>query len=162
MPPELLTEGKLSRAADVYAFGVLVWEMATSSRAWAGMSHTQASLHHHLGALAETRLPTELPITCCGVYTIKDSDLREWFHASCLTLTSVSLAAGAHSGRLPQQAAALPRLHRCRHCGGLLWPKQKAVALMLHLLPNPQGMMLADAIYSWPLLPGSAPAPDFA
>lgn len=41
MPPELLTEGKLSKAADVYAFGVLIWEMTTGVRAWAGMSHTQ-------------------------------------------------------------------------------------------------------------------------
>jgi serine/threonine protein kinase len=45
VPPELLTEGSLSRAADVYAFGVMIWEMATSSRAWAGMSHTQAGHH---------------------------------------------------------------------------------------------------------------------
>lgn len=44
VPPELLTEGRLSRAADVYAFGVMIWEMATSSRAWAGMSHTQAGI----------------------------------------------------------------------------------------------------------------------
>lgn len=48
VPPELLTEGKLSRAADVFAFGVLLWEMATSSRAWAGMSHTQAGLPKRL------------------------------------------------------------------------------------------------------------------
>eukprot|EP00208_Stichococcus_sp_RCC1054_P003857 CAMPEP_0206143306 /NCGR_PEP_ID=MMETSP1473-20131121/20046_1 /ASSEMBLY_ACC=CAM_ASM_001109 /TAXON_ID=1461547 /ORGANISM="Stichococcus sp, Strain RCC1054" /LENGTH=721 /DNA_ID=CAMNT_0053538645 /DNA_START=222 /DNA_END=2387 /DNA_ORIENTATION=+ len=41
MPPELLTKGKLSKAADVYAFGILVWEMVTGTRAWAGMSHTQ-------------------------------------------------------------------------------------------------------------------------
>jgi len=31
MPPELLMEGKLSKAADVYAFGVLLWEMYTGS-----------------------------------------------------------------------------------------------------------------------------------
>ncbi len=29
MPPELLAEGRLSKAADVYAFGVLLWELVT-------------------------------------------------------------------------------------------------------------------------------------
>ena len=29
MPPELLMEGKLTKSADVYAFGVLLWEMFT-------------------------------------------------------------------------------------------------------------------------------------
>lgn len=29
MPPELLMEGKLTKSADVYAFGVLLWEMYT-------------------------------------------------------------------------------------------------------------------------------------
>jgi len=27
MPPELLREGQASKAVDVYAFGVLLWEM---------------------------------------------------------------------------------------------------------------------------------------
>ena len=27
MPPELLREGKMSKAADVYAMGVLMWEL---------------------------------------------------------------------------------------------------------------------------------------
>lgn len=29
MPPELLMDGKLTKSADVYAFGVLLWEMYT-------------------------------------------------------------------------------------------------------------------------------------
>ena len=29
MPPELLMEGKLTKSADVYAFGVLLWELYT-------------------------------------------------------------------------------------------------------------------------------------
>ena len=36
MPPELLTTGRLSKAVDVYAFGVLLWEMCTGRRPWAG------------------------------------------------------------------------------------------------------------------------------
>ena len=31
MPPELLMEGKLTKSADVYAFGVLLWEMYTGA-----------------------------------------------------------------------------------------------------------------------------------
>jgi Protein tyrosine and serine/threonine kinase len=27
MPPELLSEGQLSKAADVYSFGVMLWEL---------------------------------------------------------------------------------------------------------------------------------------
>lgn len=39
MPPEVLGDGAVSKAADVYAFGVLLWQMYTSSRPWAGMGH---------------------------------------------------------------------------------------------------------------------------
>ena len=35
-PPELLRDGLLTKAADVYAFGVLLWEMYIGKRAWAG------------------------------------------------------------------------------------------------------------------------------
>ena len=30
MPPELLSEGRLSKAADVYSFGVMLWEMCAT------------------------------------------------------------------------------------------------------------------------------------
>eukprot|EP00877_Chromochloris_zofingiensis_P005332 jgi/Chrzof1/147/Cz01g05040.t1 len=39
MPPEVLLDGHISQAMDVYAFGVLLWEMCTGSRAWAGLHH---------------------------------------------------------------------------------------------------------------------------
>jgi serine/threonine protein kinase len=41
MPPELLGRGLLGKAADVYSFGVLLWQMWTGSRPWAGLSHHQ-------------------------------------------------------------------------------------------------------------------------
>jgi PAS domain-containing protein len=41
MPPELLTTGRLSRSADTYAFGVLLWEMYSGQRPWAGMLQMQ-------------------------------------------------------------------------------------------------------------------------
>ena len=36
VPPELLVKGVLSKAADVYSFGVLMVELWSQSRAWAG------------------------------------------------------------------------------------------------------------------------------
>lgn len=41
MPPELLSSGRLSKSADTYAFGVLLWEMFTGQRPWGGMLQMQ-------------------------------------------------------------------------------------------------------------------------
>ncbi|KAK9853859.1 hypothetical protein WJX84_009804 [Apatococcus fuscideae] len=41
MPPEVLAEGKVTKSADVYAFGVILWEMFTGERPFAGMRHAQ-------------------------------------------------------------------------------------------------------------------------
>ncbi|KAI8472537.1 MAG: kinase-like domain-containing protein [Monoraphidium minutum] len=39
MAPEVLEHGMVSKAADVYSFGVLLWQMCAGNRPWAGMSH---------------------------------------------------------------------------------------------------------------------------
>jgi serine/threonine protein kinase len=36
MAPELLLQGRASKASDVYAFGILMWELATGRRAFSG------------------------------------------------------------------------------------------------------------------------------
>lgn len=41
MPPELITEGILTKAADVYAFGVITWEIYCGRRAWDGLKPTE-------------------------------------------------------------------------------------------------------------------------
>lgn len=38
--PELLMYGQLAKPADVYSLGVVLWEMLTGRRPYAGMSHT--------------------------------------------------------------------------------------------------------------------------
>ncbi|KAK9807617.1 hypothetical protein WJX72_004193 [[Myrmecia] bisecta] len=49
MPPELLREGRLSKAADAYAYGVILWSMYTGQRPWAGMRHAQILAQKFLG-----------------------------------------------------------------------------------------------------------------
>lgn len=41
MPPELITGGLLTRACDVYAYGVILWELYCGRRAWAGLKASQ-------------------------------------------------------------------------------------------------------------------------
>lgn len=36
MAPEHLMHGRCSKASDVYAFGILLWEVATGGKAFAG------------------------------------------------------------------------------------------------------------------------------
>ncbi|KAL3133428.1 hypothetical protein ABBQ38_007295 [Trebouxia sp. C0009 RCD-2024] len=38
MPPELLSQGKMTRACDVYSFGMLMWEMYTGSSLFKGLT----------------------------------------------------------------------------------------------------------------------------
>ncbi|DBA84846.1 TPA: hypothetical protein ACH3X1_005872 [Trebouxia sp. C0004] len=41
MPPELIRHAQLHRSADVWAFGILLWEMYSGRRAWLGLSYKQ-------------------------------------------------------------------------------------------------------------------------
>lgn len=47
--PELLQEGRLSPAVDLYAFGILAWELVAGEEAWRGMHPMQIILQvtHH-------------------------------------------------------------------------------------------------------------------
>jgi serine/threonine protein kinase len=39
MPPELLVAGKLTPAADVYSFGIMMWEMVSRTPPFHGLHH---------------------------------------------------------------------------------------------------------------------------
>ena len=41
--PELLKEGKLTKAADVFSFAMLMWEIYSGTALFQGLSHPQAS-----------------------------------------------------------------------------------------------------------------------
>lgn len=43
-PPELLLHGVLSRSVDVWAFGVMMWELFTGRRAFQGKHSSQVRL----------------------------------------------------------------------------------------------------------------------
>lgn len=49
MPVELLTEGISTTAMDVYSYGVILWEMLTSQRAWAGVRPSMIITHKMRG-----------------------------------------------------------------------------------------------------------------
>lgn len=60
MPPELLMDGKLTKSADVYAFGVLLWEMYTGEKPFAGMRHAQI-IYHVTTLLKHPEFPPNTP-----------------------------------------------------------------------------------------------------
>jgi serine/threonine protein kinase len=39
--PELLSEGRLTKSSDVFAFGMLLWELVTGQRLFRDMHHMQ-------------------------------------------------------------------------------------------------------------------------
>ena len=60
MPPELLLEGRLSKSADVYAFGVVLFELYTADRPWSGLRHAEV-LHRVAVKKEQLQLPTNAP-----------------------------------------------------------------------------------------------------
>ncbi|KAK9811611.1 hypothetical protein WJX72_006916 [[Myrmecia] bisecta] len=61
MPPELLREGRLSKAADVYAFGVLLWSMYIGQRPWGELRHVQIIAQKMMGKTSALEFPESTP-----------------------------------------------------------------------------------------------------
>eukprot|EP00878_Enallax_costatus_P010057 GHUV01010498.1.p1 GENE.GHUV01010498.1~~GHUV01010498.1.p1 ORF type:complete len:719 (+),score=216.73 GHUV01010498.1:179-2335(+) len=59
MPPELLMDGKMSKAVDVWSFGVVLWEMYMGRAPYAGLSHSQVL--HTVGSGKGLPMPTDAP-----------------------------------------------------------------------------------------------------
>jgi Protein tyrosine and serine/threonine kinase len=61
MPPELLVDGVITKAGDVYSYGVVLWEMWNGKRAWEGASMGQVvfavTVKGHKMTLAEDAPP---------------------------------------------------------------------------------------------------------
>lgn len=66
MPPELLNDGILSKAADVYAFGVLLYEMFTTKQVWEGLRHPQI-----IHAIAVQKKHPEFPNSAPNCYKVR-------------------------------------------------------------------------------------------
>jgi len=58
--PEMLEHGLSSKAVDVYSFGVLLWRMLASSRAWAGLTH-HAVVHTVCVKKLQLQFPSDAP-----------------------------------------------------------------------------------------------------
>ncbi|GAB4819657.1 hypothetical protein N2152v2_006703 [Parachlorella kessleri] len=58
MPPEVLEGGAFTKAMDVYSFGVLLWEMHSHRRAWAGRQPSQI---YYIVVQQRTHREFELP-----------------------------------------------------------------------------------------------------
>lgn len=91
MPPELLRSGVLGPATDVYAFGVLLWEMYTGSRPWPGMSHGQViqavSVEHR-----KLFVPSDTPADLAELLNdcmATEPKLRPSFHEICERLEAM-------------------------------------------------------------------------
>jgi len=59
MPHELITQGILTKAADVYAFGVITWEIYLGKRAWEGLKPSEVL--RKVANKEQLKFPTHTP-----------------------------------------------------------------------------------------------------
>jgi serine/threonine protein kinase len=89
--PELLSEGRLTKSSDVFAFGMLLWELVTGDRLFRDMHHMQ------VGAVSECAPCAQ----CCGCSAAHPLQAL-LLHVACL------------SSHLPIHIALHPRRSLCK------------------------------------------------
>jgi hypothetical protein len=166
MSPELLLHGHASRASDVYAFGIVLWEMATGLRAFAGAPTAvlllvlvpvrgavcAASVSHplpvralaHGALLCCMRTPTDVPKWLLGAAVLRDRSRPAWPAA----WHDAAAAAVAATRAGPQADAAAARDRAAASSAGSSGGPAAAEPAAAGLTPPLEYRQLAEACWA--------------
>jgi hypothetical protein len=104
MAPEMISDGQVSQAIDVYAFGIIVWEMCSGMIPWAGLPEQTI--------MFKVAVKSERPTVERGRWPAWACDLMEacWHHdpKKRPTMAEVLRRLRAVAARVPKAAPAAP------------------------------------------------------
>lgn len=147
MPPELVRKGVTHKSADVWAFGVLLWEMYSGQRAWAGMSYTQvmqAVGYEQRGPEWPDQAPTALKALGNACFEL-DPDARPTFKQCIEHLSSMLAACGdaTRADSLEARNQTRPGINGNDLPDVLLCTTQAPIHTEMDLAPLPNGTAVA-------------------
>ncbi|DBA75652.1 hypothetical protein WJX79_010067 [Trebouxia sp. C0005] len=147
MPPELVRKGVMHKSADVWAFGVLLWEMYSGQRAWAGMSYTQvmqAVGYEQRGPEWPDQAPTALKALGNACFEL-DPDARPTFNQCIEHLSSMLAACGdaTRAESLEPRSQTRPGINANDIPDVLLCTTQAPIHTEADLAPLPNGTAVA-------------------
>ena len=105
--PEVLSEGKQSRWADVYSFGITLWEMCSGQAPYRGLNHvalSQLVVCKHKRPTIPKDIPADLQILIERCWQPAPS-YRPTFEAILLELQKIRSGIGGEAKPWPQSAA---------------------------------------------------------
>ena len=131
MPPELMLNGCMTKAADVYSFGVLLWELYTGQRPWAGLRHAKIvvkvtlegkQLDFPFGTPQRFKVPSSPPQdlhdqTAHPKHTVGLAQCRTYMHRQCTgssdegqwgDAAKAACSAGSHEAATPLECILVP------------------------------------------------------